>query len=321
MFASFAHLDVGVVNADWTFVEYSAATKKTVQQSLAGAQVIASFGLAVRRSVSLVRRGAAIIKRFNNARFTYYKTGLGACGHQNQPSDFIVAMNSPQYESGAHCGQKIQIQINGKSAIAEVVDECPGCGYGNLDFSEGLFKHFGNTEKGTLYGSWMFVDGQHGGSKKHHSRDFFVAQKDTTSSMTAAQAYASIRSVVRRWVASGLSILRRHNNARFTYYETGLGACGHENKPSDFIVAMNSPQYQSGAHCGQKVKIEVNGKSAIAEVVDECPGCGYGNLDLSEGLFRHFADTKEGVLYGSWSFVDEHHGSSKSHRSRSFVST
>jgi hypothetical protein len=227
-------------------------------------------------------------------------------------SDFIVAMNSPQYQSDAHCGQKIQIQINDKSAIAEVVDECPGCGYDNLDFSEGLFKHFGNTQEGTLYGSWSFIDGKHSGSKKHHSRNFFVSQQDTTPPMTTAQFLASVRSVLRRWTTSGLAILKRHNNARFTYYETGLGARGHHSKPSDSIVAMNTPQYQSGAHCGQKVKIEVSGKSAISEVV--------GNLDLSERLFRHFANTKEGVLYGSWSFVDENHDTSRPHHSRAFVS-
>ncbi|TFY78372.1 hypothetical protein EWM64_g5642 [Hericium alpestre] len=33
-------------------------------------------------------------KRFDNARFTYYADGLGACGKSNQPSDFIVALNS-----------------------------------------------------------------------------------------------------------------------------------------------------------------------------------------------------------------------------------
>jgi len=35
----------------------------------------------------------------------------------------------------------------------------------------------------------------------------------------------------------------------------------------------------------------------------QCPGCPYGGLDLSEGLFSHFSDLGEGVLSGSWSFV------------------
>lgn len=32
----------------------------------------------------------------------------------------------------------------------------------------------------------------------------------------------------------------RADNARFTYYATGVGACGKENKDSDFIVAVNT---------------------------------------------------------------------------------
>lgn len=35
----------------------------------------------------------------------------------------------------------------------------------------------------------------------------------------------------------------------------------------------------------------------------QCPGCPYGGLDLSEGLFSYFSDLSEGVLSGSWSFT------------------
>jgi hypothetical protein len=46
------------------------------------------------------------------------------------------------------------------------------------------------------------------------------------------------------------------------------------------------------------------GKTAMAEIVDECPGCGAGGLDLSHGLFEHFAPDTKGVLSGSWRFVN-----------------
>lgn len=35
----------------------------------------------------------------------------------------------------------------------------------------------------------------------------------------------------------------------------------------------------------------------------KCPGCPYGGLDLSRGLFTKFASEDVGVIFGSWSFI------------------
>jgi len=43
-----------------------------------------------------------------------------------------------------------------------------------------------------------------------------------------------------------VTLQKRYDNARFTFFDTGLGACGTTNKASDFIVALNSPQYGNG---------------------------------------------------------------------------
>lgn len=48
-----------------------------------------------------------------------------------------------------------------------------------------------------------------------------------------------------------------------------------------------------------------NGKSTSATIMDECPGCPYGGLDLSRGLFNFFASESEGVLYGTWNFAGD----------------
>lgn len=76
---------------------------------------------------------------------------------------------------------------------------------------------------------------------------------------------------------------------------------------SDYIVALNSAQFGGSypsPECGKSITISYNGKSAVATIQDECPTCGYGELDLSEGLFDHFADESMGQFYGSWSFND-----------------
>jgi hypothetical protein len=45
-----------------------------------------------------------------------------------------------------------------------------------------------------------------------------------------------------------------------------------------------------------------NGKTTTAQITDECPGCPYGGLDLSRGLFDFFSDESAGVIYGTWNF-------------------
>ncbi|KAJ7738498.1 RlpA-like double-psi beta-barrel-protein domain-containing protein-containing protein [Mycena maculata] len=97
-----------------------------------------------------------LLKRYDQARFTFYAAGLGACGTTNTASDFIVALNSPQYGNGEHCYEMIEITYDGKSTQAQIVDECPGCPWGALDFSTGLFDYFASESLGVIYGSWVF---------------------------------------------------------------------------------------------------------------------------------------------------------------------
>jgi hypothetical protein len=105
-------------------------------------------------------------KRFSSARWTFYDVGLGACGKSNIASDFIVALNTAQFGSGypgPHCFKMITMNYNGKTAQAQIMDECPGCPYGGLDLSRGLFSHFASEAVGVLQGEWSFNDGSGGG--------------------------------------------------------------------------------------------------------------------------------------------------------------
>ncbi|KAJ3553350.1 hypothetical protein NP233_g12665 [Leucocoprinus birnbaumii] len=61
-------------------------------------------------------------KRFDNGRFSFYDAGLGACGIVNSGSDFIVALNSAQFDQGGWCFKKITISIGGKSTEATITD-------------------------------------------------------------------------------------------------------------------------------------------------------------------------------------------------------
>ncbi|KAN0077249.1 hypothetical protein V8E55_011104 [Tylopilus felleus] len=110
----------------------------------------------VHRHSDLARRDPGELdtyKRQGGDRFTFFADGLGACGIFNQPTDFIVALNSAQF-SQAMCFVEITITIGGLSTQAQITDECPGCPPGGLDFSQGLFEFFADLSVGVLYGSW-----------------------------------------------------------------------------------------------------------------------------------------------------------------------
>jgi hypothetical protein len=104
-----------------------------------------------------------------------------------------------------------------------------------------------------------------------------------------------------------VDVEKRGSNARWTFYETGLGACGGYNSDSDFIVALNQDTFGTSypsPYCNKQITMTYNGKTTTATIVDACPGCPYDGLDLSPGLFSFFASQDEGVIYGNWWFND-----------------
>ncbi|KAJ7489885.1 plant expansin [Mycena galericulata] len=120
------------------------------------------------------------------------------------------------------------------------------------------------------------------------------------------QPHVNHRELAKR--AKGDVAKRNFSGARWTFYSTGLGACGGTNSDSDFIVALNQDTFGNGypsPYCWKMISMTYNGKTTQAQVVDSCPGCpSPGGLDLSPGLFSFFASQDDGVIYGTWSFVD-----------------
>ncbi|KIY52766.1 hypothetical protein FISHEDRAFT_5280, partial [Fistulina hepatica ATCC 64428] len=100
-------------------------------------------------------------------------------------------------------------------------------------------------------------------------------------------------------------LAKRDGNARFTYYGAGLGACGGTNSPSDYVRRLFSglvQQWDGGKHCYEQITIKFGGKTVHAQIVDECPECPTGALDLSQGLFAALANLDDGVVYGEWEY-------------------
>jgi len=102
-----------------------------------------------------------------------------------------------------------------------------------------------------------------------------------------------------------------YNNQRATWWTVGEVACGGSYSTEGFYVALSQETfgYQGNSpYCYRAVVISYGGKTANAQIVDACVGCSDYSpwaLDLSTGLFEHFAPMSVGVLSIDWSFADD----------------
>jgi expansin len=92
-----------------------------------------------------------------------------------------------------------------------------------------------------------------------------------------------------------------------TYYTfaDGRGACGFDPVPGDLLVAaINAPDYTpsgaAAAWCGAYVRVSGPNGSVVVRIVDQCPECKRGDLDLSPQAFEQIAPLIQGRVPISW---------------------
>ena len=90
-----------------------------------------------------------------------------------------------------------------------------------------------------------------------------------------------------------------------TYYDaTGAGACSFDPSPNDLMVAaMNNDEYNNAAYCGAYVQVTGPKGTVTVRIVDLCPECHTGHLDLSREAFAAMADLPQGVVSITWRVV------------------
>ncbi|KAL5636668.1 hypothetical protein ACGC1H_000581 [Rhizoctonia solani] len=112
---------------------------------------------------------------------------------------------------------------------------------------------------------------------------------------------------VEKLEATHLSSRKPARGGWATYYNTegGRGACGKYNHNREYVVAIGKPLWEStqeqggtSALCGKTATVKWRGKSVRVRVVDECPVCGYNDIDLSPSAFQKLADKEVGKLNG-----------------------
>src|SRR3989304_1862092 len=88
------------------------------------------------------------------------------------------------------------------------------------------------------------------------------------------------------------------------YHATGDGACMFGPSPQDLLVAaMNAEEYDNAAVCGAYVKVTGPQGAVTVRIVDLCPECKTGHLDLSQEAFEQIADLYLGVVPITWQVV------------------
>jgi expansin (peptidoglycan-binding protein) len=90
-----------------------------------------------------------------------------------------------------------------------------------------------------------------------------------------------------------------------TYYNaTGDGACMFGPSRDDLMVAaMNAEEYDNAAVCGSYVYVTGPLGAVTVRIIDLCPECKTGHLDLSQEAFAHIADLYLGVVDITWQVV------------------
>ena len=91
-----------------------------------------------------------------------------------------------------------------------------------------------------------------------------------------------------------------------TYYDAdGSGNCSFDPIPGDFLVAaLNDADYDTASACGACAEVTGPSGAVVVRIVDRCPGCGAGSIDLSQTAFSQVAELSAGRIDVTWKLVD-----------------
>jgi expansin (peptidoglycan-binding protein) len=90
-----------------------------------------------------------------------------------------------------------------------------------------------------------------------------------------------------------------------TYYDAdGSGNCSFPATPGDLMVAaMNQTDYAGSAVCGACAHITGPSGEVTVRIVDRCPECAPGDIDMSPTAFERIAALSAGRVPIAWTFV------------------
>lgn len=96
----------------------------------------------------------------------------------------------------------------------------------------------------------------------------------------------------------------RQGDATYYTFADGSGACGFPATPSDLLVgAMNAPDYGASEPCGACAHVVGPEGEVTIRIVDLCPECAKGSIDLSPQAFERIAPIAKGRVPITWQYV------------------
>ena len=134
----------------------------------------------------------------------------------------------------------------------------------------------------------------------------FGAMRSTK--VATVQLFAiALLSLLRSGIADAqcpISPVIRTGEATFYTFASGAGSCMFDSTPNDLMVgAMNDVDYGNSQVCGECVSLTGPNGIILIRIVDRCPGCLQGDIDLSPLAFSLIADTALGRVPISWKVV------------------
>jgi expansin (peptidoglycan-binding protein) len=91
-----------------------------------------------------------------------------------------------------------------------------------------------------------------------------------------------------------------------THYvlQGGGGNCSYPGPPADNLyVALSPSEYDSAAPCGSYLEVNGPDGSVRVKVVDQCPECATGHIDLSATAFARIAPLSAGLISVSYQTI------------------
>jgi hypothetical protein len=87
-----------------------------------------------------------------------------------------------------------------------------------------------------------------------------------------------------------------------TFYTVGLGSCGKTNSDSQMVAALNAPQMGNNKYCGKTATVTGPKGEVTVTIVDTCPECSSGDLDLSPAAFDKIGSESAGRIKITWNW-------------------
>ncbi len=90
------------------------------------------------------------------------------------------------------------------------------------------------------------------------------------------------------------------------YVLQGLPNCSYASPPADgLFVALSPAEYNSAAGCGGYLEVTGPDGSVRVKVIDQCPECATGHIDLSEAAFAKLAPLSAGLINVSYTYLTD----------------